>query len=85
MDESEKGRRMASEAIEAVVKMMGGLPETLQYEMVRRLKDYLEDAKDEQWWDEQFEMSRDRLASRARRASEHIQSGMATPLNHDLL
>jgi len=76
---------MASEAIEAVVEMMEGLPEPLQHEMVRHLRDYLEEVRDERAWDEKFEMSRDMLVRRARGASEQIESGMATPLDHDLL
>ncbi|MGB9618054.1 MAG: hypothetical protein ACP5M0_15685 [Desulfomonilaceae bacterium] len=76
---------MESEAIKAVVEMMEGLPDTLQHEMVRYLRDYLEDLRDEQSWDEKFKKSRDSLARRAKCASEQIESGMVTPLDHDLL
>jgi len=76
---------MASEAIEAVVEMMEGLPEPLQHEMVRYLRDYLEDVRDEQSWDEQFQKSRDLLVVRARRALEQIESGKASPMDRDLL
>lgn len=76
---------MPSEAISDIVEMMQGLPETLQREIVRHLRDYLEDIRDEQLWDEKFRMSKDRLSALGRRASEQIESGMATRLDHDLL
>jgi hypothetical protein len=76
---------MSSATIATLVKMMESLPETTQDEVVRHLRDYLDDIQEEKSWDEKFERSQVQLASRARRAKQEISSGIADPLNHDLL
>jgi len=76
---------MASAATATVVKMIESLPESVQDRVVERLRDYIEDARDEMQWDESFARSQDKLAAAARKARADIARGLATPLNRGQL
>jgi len=74
---------MASAATATVVKMMESLPESVQDRVVERLRDYIEDARDETQWDESFARSQDKLTAAARKARAETSRGLAIPLNPD--
>ena len=74
---------MASAATATVVKMIESLPESVQDRVVERLRDYIEDARDEMQWDESFARSQDKPAAAARKARAEISRGLAVPLNPD--
>ena len=70
-------------ATATVIKMIESLPESVQDRVVERLRDYIEDARDEMQWDESFARSQDKLAAAARKARAEISRGLAVPLNPD--
>lgn len=74
---------MTSAATTTVVKMIESLPESVQDRVVERLRDYIEDARDEMQWDESFARFRDKLVAAARKARAEIARGLAVPLNPD--
>jgi hypothetical protein len=74
---------MASTATATVVKMIESLPESVQDRVVERLRDYIEDTRDEMQWDESFARSPDKLVTAARKARADISRGLAVPLNPD--
>jgi hypothetical protein len=74
---------MASAATATVMKMIEALPESVQDRVVERLRDYIEDARDEMRWDESFARSEDTLMAAARKARAEISRGLAVPLNPD--
>ena len=74
---------MASAATATVVKMIESLPESVQERVVERLRDFIEDARDEMQWDELFARSQSKLAAAARKARAEISRGLAVPLNPD--
>ena len=61
---------MASAATATVMKMIESLPESVQDRVVERLRDYIEDVRDEMQWDESFARSQDKLVASARKARE---------------
>lgn len=72
---------MASEALATVVKMIESLPESVQDRVVERLRDHIEDAREEMQWDESFSRSQVALAAAARKARAEVTQGLAVPLN----
>ncbi|MGB3266867.1 MAG: hypothetical protein WBA89_23250 [Microcoleus sp.] len=60
------------EGIDAEIKMMESLPETLQQRVAEYLKEYIEDLKDELRWDESFEKTQPQLMAAAQRAKQEI-------------
>jgi hypothetical protein len=74
---------MMSATAATLVKMIESLPEPIQDRVVERLRDYIEDARDEIQWDESFARSQDKLAAAARKARAEIARGLAAPLNLD--
>lgn len=74
---------MASAATATVIKMIEALPESVQDRVVERLRDYIEDTRDEMQWDESFARSQDKLVAAARKARAEVSRGLATPLNPD--
>jgi DNA phosphorothioation-dependent restriction protein DptG len=72
---------MASAAAATVAKMIESLPESVQNRVVERLRDFIEDARDEMQWDDSFARSQDKLAAVARKAREEASRGLAVPLN----
>jgi hypothetical protein len=76
---------MTSATTEAVVKMIGSLPEGTQEQVVEHLREYIADVVDEMNWDECFANSSNNLVSAAKKAKEEIARGLATPLDGDQL
>ena len=72
---------MVSAATATVIKMIESLPESVQDRVVERLRDYIEDARDEMQWDESFVRSQDKLAAAARNARGEVSRGLSVPLN----
>jgi hypothetical protein len=76
---------MASAATATVIKMIEALPESVQDRVVERLRDYIEDTRDEMQWDDSFSRSQDKLVAAARMARAEISRGLATPLEPEHL
>ncbi len=76
---------MASPAITTVVKMLESLPETVQDQVVKHLREYLADLQDELVWDDLFKRTQAQLVAAARRARQEIAEGQAKPLDYDQL
>jgi hypothetical protein len=74
---------MASAAAVTVVEMLESLPESVQNQVVERLRDYIEDMREDAQWDELFARSQDKLEAAARKARAEIAQGLAVPLNPD--
>ena len=76
---------MTSTAIATVVKMMEGLPETTQNQVVEHLRDYIAQVRDEIQWDVTFKRTQKQLAAIAQRARQEIREGRAEPLDYSRL
>lgn len=76
---------MASPTTATVIKMIESLPESLQQQVVERLREYIEDLQDELVWDSSFQKTQSQLAARARQAKQAIAAGEAKPLDYDQL
>jgi len=76
---------MPSPAIATLVKMMESVPEPLQSEVVERVREFLEDLRDELRWNETFKRTDAGLAEAARRAKQEIATGQAKPFDPDQL
>jgi len=76
---------MSSEAIATLVKMMESVPEDTQQQIVERVREYVEDIRDEIRWDATFEKTQAQLIAAARRAKEEIAAGKATSFDLDQL
>ena len=72
---------MPSKAIATVVKMMESLPEPAQEQIVKHLRQYLEELQDELQWDNLFKNTQPQLISAARRAKKEIAAGQAKPMD----
>jgi DNA-binding transcriptional regulator GbsR (MarR family) len=70
---------MLSPTITTLVKMMETLPEHLQEQVVEKMREYLEELKHQQRWDETFAKTQDRLVAAARRAKEEMRSIKKSP------
>ena len=66
---------MASLPITTVVKMMEGLPEKTQAQVVDHLRQYIAELQDESEWDALFEQTQPQLIAAARRAKLEIAEG----------
>ncbi|MEM9272572.1 MAG: hypothetical protein AAGA80_06355 [Cyanobacteria bacterium P01_F01_bin.143] len=76
---------MSSPAINTVIKMMESLSEDKQDEIVKHLREYIQDLQDEQKWDESFNKSQEKLIAAALLAKQQITEGKATPMDYDKL
>lgn len=76
---------MSSPAIATITEMMKSLPEPLQERVVEHLKEYLQEVRDEEAWDEHFRRTQPQLVAAARRAREEIAQGKSRPLDLDEL
>jgi hypothetical protein len=76
---------MSSATIATLVKMVEGLPEEAQNQVVAHLRDYLIELQDEMEWDRLFANTQARLAEAARRARKEIAGGLARPMDHEHL
>jgi hypothetical protein len=82
---SKEVQAMASTAIATLMKMMESLPEEAQDQVVKHLRDYLEETRDNVTWDTTFKNTQPQLIAAARRAKKEIAEGRAKPLNHSEL
>ena len=76
---------MTSTTSVTMIKMLDTLPEVLQDRVLERMRDYVQDLRDEMQWDESFSRSQGNLVSAARMARKEIEKGKATPLNTEML
>jgi len=72
---------MASTAVATVVKMIESLPKDAQDQVVKHLRDYLKDLRDDSKWENTFKKTQPQLMAAARRAKKEIADGHAKPLN----
>lgn len=70
-----------TKAIETAVKMLESLPEEVQAQVVERLRDLVEDMRDEDRWDELFEQRKQGLVAAARKARADIAAGKAKDMD----
>jgi hypothetical protein len=76
---------MSSNAIASLVKMMEFLPENLQGQVVEHLREYLDELRSEQEWDETFKKTQNKLIAAAQLARKQIEEGQAQPMDYDQL
>jgi len=76
---------MKSTATLTVVKMIEGLPESIQDRVVEHLRDYIEDMREEAQWAESFSQSQEKLASLAQQARKDKADGKAMSMDFDRL
>ena len=76
---------MSAPTITTIAKMLESLPEAVQGRVVEHLREYIEDLRDEEKWDEQFGSTQDGLAAASRRAKKQIADGLAKPMDLDAL
>lgn len=74
-----------SAPIETVIKMMEPLPETAQNIIAEKVRDYIEEMKDEIRWESLFSKTEDNLIEAARRAKQEIAGGQAEPMDYSRL
>ncbi|CAN2039561.1 DUF2281 domain-containing protein [Candidatus Magnetomoraceae bacterium gMMP-15] len=74
-----------SSAIETITKMMEPLPETAQNFIAERVKDYIEEIKDEIRWKSLFRKTENNLINAAKRAKQEIAKGHAKPMDYSRL
>ncbi len=65
--------------------MLESLPEEAQQRVVERLRDLVEEARDEAQWDELFQRKQAGLVAAARKARQEITAGKATDMDYDKL
>jgi hypothetical protein len=76
---------MSSEATATIVKMLETLPERAQDRVVEHLREYIENLRDEERWNESFSRTQAGLVSAARKARKEIAEGKAVPLDIERL
>jgi hypothetical protein len=76
---------MSSANIATVVKMIESLPGAEQSQVIEHLRNYLEDIRDEDEWDEMLKKTQPGLVAAAQRAKREIAEGRAKPLDPDKL
>ena len=74
-----------SKATETVVKMIESLPEKVQERVVEELRALVEEARDDERWDELIERKKSRLVAAARKARKEIAAGKASDMDYDKL
>ena len=72
---------MKSTATLTVLKMLEGLPESIQDRVVEHLRDYIEDMREEAQWAESFSQSQEKLASFAHQARKDKAEGRASSMD----
>jgi hypothetical protein len=78
-------RKMSSEAIATLVKMLESLPEVAQDQVVEHMRQYVEELRDGLRWDVSFEKSQEQHIAAARRAKQEIAEGRAQVMDLDRL
>jgi hypothetical protein len=76
---------MKSSATLTIVKMLEGLPESIQDRVVEHIRDYIEDMREEAQWAETFSQSQEKLASLAQQARKDKANGKAISMDFDKL
>lgn len=66
---------------ETAIKMLESLPEELQKSILERLRELIEEARDEARWDELFEQKKEGLITTAQKARREIAEGKATEMD----
>ncbi len=66
---------MKSTATLTVLKMLEGLPDSIQDRVVEHLRDYIEDMREEAQWTESFSQSQEKLGSMAQKARKDKAEG----------
>ena len=72
-------------AIETMIKMMESLPDTVQSQIVEKLREYIEELQDEMQWDASFKKTQKQLVEVAKRAKQEIAAGHAEPMDYNSL
>jgi len=68
---------MSSTAIVTLVRMLEGLPEPAQDQVVEHLRQYIQDLQDELGWEALFQRTQPQLVAAARRARREMAEGCA--------
>lgn len=76
---------MSSANIATVVKMIESLPDAEQSQVIEHLRNYLEDIRDEEEWDDVLKKTQPGLVAAAQRAKREIAEDRAKPLDYDKL
>ncbi len=76
---------MMSASVETVIKMMEPLPETAQNLIAERVRNYVEEMRDEIRWESLFRKIENNLTEAARRARQEIAEGHAEPMDYGRL
>ena len=74
-----------SRATETAVKMIESLPEKAQERVVEELRNLVEEARDEERWDDLFEQKKQSLVAAARKARKEIAAGKASDMDYEKL
>jgi len=74
-----------NKATETAVKMIESLPEKAQERVVEKLRDLVEEARDERRWDDLIERKKAGLVAAARKARKDIAAGKASDMDYDKL
>ena len=72
---------MTTAASVTVARMVETLPPSLQERVVERLREYVDDLRDDERWTESFARTKGKLASAAREARKQIAEGKSSPLD----
>jgi hypothetical protein len=76
---------MESANIVTVAKMLETLPESMQNQVVDRLRDYIAEMQDDARWDILFRETNQQLVAFAQKAKQEIKSGKAKPMDYSKL
>ena len=63
--------------------MMESLPQDKQDKIVEHLREYIQDLREEQKWNESFNKSQDKLIAAAKLAKQQIVEGKAQPIDYN--
>lgn len=76
---------MSSPAIQDLVTLLESLPDTIQIQVISRLREYITDLQDEQQWDTSFNRTQSTLVTAARQAKQQRAAGQAVPMDYNQL
>lgn len=74
-----------SKASETAAKMIESLPAKAQERVVEGLRNLVEEARDDERWDDLFERKKAGLVAAARKARKDIAAGKASDMDYDKL
>lgn len=72
---------MPSTATTTMIRMLDSLPEPIQERVVEHMREYIEDLRDEDVWNESFSRTQSRIAAAARQARKEMGKGKAVPMD----